>query len=251
MSKPARSAADPTMGPWNESLAILAEWDPVWADTINKMMADPWKSGILPPKFIELVCVALSAACTSLDVEATHRHIRNALSAGASRDEVLMVLKMSTVLAIHSFSLGAPILVEEVRARGLSFRKVDVATPACDMMRAAGQWNEAWDPFLELDPAWTDEVMAAGIAIYSSKVFSPRETELLSIALDASYTHMYAPGTRRHIKGALAAGATPEEVTEILKLCVTHGAQCFNLAVPILNEELARHAAATAMPAIR
>ena len=33
--------------------------------------------------------------------------------------------------------------------------------------------------------------------------------ELVSIALDASYTHMYAPGTRRHIKGALDAGRDP------------------------------------------
>jgi alkylhydroperoxidase/carboxymuconolactone decarboxylase family protein YurZ len=34
------------------------------------------------------------------------------------------------------------------------------------------------------------------------------EVELLSIALDASVTHMLAPGTRRHIKNALKTGAT-------------------------------------------
>ena len=44
--------------------------------------------------------------------------------------------------------------------------------------------------------------------------------ELLSIALDASVTHMYAPGTRRHIKNALHAGATMDEVMEVLKLCI-------------------------------
>lgn len=33
-------------------------------------------------------------------------------------------------------------------------------------MRAVGQWNTAWDPFLEVDPMWTDEFMATGIAIY-------------------------------------------------------------------------------------
>ena len=31
---------------------------------------------------------------------------------------------------------------------------------------------------------------------------------------------MYAPGTRRHIKAALKAGATVEEIMEVLKLCV-------------------------------
>lgn len=38
------------------------------------------------------------------------------------------------------------------------------------------------------------------------------------IAFDVSYTHTYAPGTRRHIKNALKAGATMEEIMEVLKL---------------------------------
>jgi alkylhydroperoxidase/carboxymuconolactone decarboxylase family protein YurZ len=63
----------------------------------------------------------------------------------------------------------------------------------------------------------------------------------LSIAFDASYTHMYAPGTRRHIKAALKLGATMEEIMEVLKLCVVQGVQAFNLGVPILDEELKRN----------
>ena len=109
-------------------------------------------------------------------------------------------------------------------------------------MKAVGQWNTAWDPFYALDPVWTDEFMATGIGIYASGVMTPKEVELLSIAFDASYTHMYAPGTRRHIKDALKAGATMEEIMEVLKLCVVQGVQACNLGVPILAEELsARH----------
>jgi alkylhydroperoxidase/carboxymuconolactone decarboxylase family protein YurZ len=54
---------------------------------------------------------------------------------------------------------------------------------------------------------------------------------------------MYAPGTRRHIHNALKAGATIEEIMEVLKLCVVQGAQTLNLGVPILAEELARQRA--------
>ena len=82
--------------------------------------------------------------------------------------------------------------------------------------------------------------MATGVGIYAGKAFTPKEVELLSIAFDASYTHMYAPGARRHIRGALAAGATVEEIMEVLKLCVAQGVQACNLGVPILDEELAR-----------
>jgi alkylhydroperoxidase/carboxymuconolactone decarboxylase family protein YurZ len=113
------------------------------------------------------------------------------------------------------------------------------ATPACDKMREVGQWNTAWEPFHELDPAWTDEFMATGIGIYASGVLPAKDVELLSIAFDASFTHMYAPGTRRHIKAALKLGATLEEIMEVLKLCVAQGVQACNLAVPILAEELA------------
>jgi len=82
--------------------------------------------------------------------------------------------------------------------------------------------------------------MATGGGIYAGGVFSAKDTELLSIAFDASYTHMYAPGTRRHIRNALKAGATMEEIMEVLKLCVVQGVQACNLGVPILEEELER-----------
>ena len=161
-----------------------------------------------------------------------------------------MILKMASLLAIHSCSLGAPILLEEAKAAGANPAKKQAAsTPACDKMKAVGQWNTAWDPFFELDPVWTDEFMATGVAIYGSKTFTPKEVELLSIAFDASYTHMYAPGTRRHIKGALKARATMEEIMEVLKLCVVQGVQACNLGVPILAEELERASGASRHPA--
>ena len=53
----------------------------------------------------------------------------------------------------------------------------------------------------------------------------------------SSYTHMYAPGTRRHIKAALKAGATMEEIMEVLKLCIVQSVQACNPGVPILAEE--------------
>jgi alkylhydroperoxidase/carboxymuconolactone decarboxylase family protein YurZ len=228
-------------GPWDAALAKLSDWDPVWAATCAKMTANPWIDGVLPHKFVELVSVGLNAACTNLNPDGTRRHIRAALKAGASREEILFVLKCASVMSIHSCSLGAPILLEEANAAGVRPpAKGAVPTPACDKMKAVGQWNEAWDPFLELDPVWTDQFMATGAGIYRSGVMPPKELELLSIAMDASYTHMYAPGTRRHIKGALKAGATIEEIMEVLKLCVVQGVQACNLGVPILVEEIAR-----------
>jgi alkylhydroperoxidase/carboxymuconolactone decarboxylase family protein YurZ len=235
-------AAYDSNGPWDPAVDQLVEWDPNWAEACVKMSMNPWVSGILSKKLVELIGVGLNAACTNLNPDGTRRHIRAALEAGASREEVLTVLKMASVLAIHSCSLGAPMLLEEAQAAGAKpSKKPSAATPAIDKIKQIGQWNDAWNPFVELDPVWTDEFMATGAGIYAGGVFSPKDVELLSIAFDASYTHMYAPGTRRHIKGALKAGATVEEVMEVLKLCVVQGVQACNLGVSILTEELKHH----------
>ncbi|MFO1104680.1 MAG: carboxymuconolactone decarboxylase family protein [Amaricoccus sp.] len=229
-------------GPWDAAvLAELESMDMTWTGTCQAMTTDPWSGAVLSRRFVELVSVAICVACTNLDRTGARRHIRAALEAGASQEEVLTVIKMATVMAIHSCSLGAPILLEEAADAGVALpARADVPTPACDKMHAIGQWNQAWDPFLALDPAWTDAFMATGAGIYGSKVFTPKETELLSIAFDASFTHMYAPGTRRHIRNALAAGASVAEIMEILKICVAQGAAASNLGVPILAEEVMR-----------
>ena len=222
------------------------EWDPEYAEAYGRMAANPWTNGILSLKEIELICIAIHLACTSLNAAGTRRHIHAALEAGATRDEILELIKMGSALAIHSCSLGAPILLQEARAAGVQLTAHDheVSTPFCDRMRAMGQWNTAWDPFFEIDPGWTDQFFALGAALYQKGLLTPKFIELLSIAYDASFTHMYEPGTRRHIKTALQLGASMEEIMEVLKLCVSAGAEAAHMAIPILAQELDERRAA-------
>jgi alkylhydroperoxidase/carboxymuconolactone decarboxylase family protein YurZ len=231
-------------GPWGHALTKLAEWDPAWADACKAMSTNPWRTDVLSAKFVELVSLAINVACTNLDAEGTRRHIRGALEAGATRNEILLIFKMASVMSIHACSLGAPILLEEAKAAGVTTKPAPpIPTPAVDRMKAIEQWNTAWEPFLAIDPGWTDAFMATGAGIYGSGVLQPKEVELLSIAFDASFTHMYTPGTRRHIQNALKAGASVEEIFEVLKICVAQGVQACNLGVPILEEELAARGA--------
>jgi alkylhydroperoxidase/carboxymuconolactone decarboxylase family protein YurZ len=222
-----------------EAMALLEEWDPAWAAACEAVSTSPWTSGVLSRKLIELVSLAINVACTNLNADGTRRHIRGALDARATRDEILVVLKCASAMALHSCSLGAPILVEDAKAVNVAPKLRSLApTPAVDKMKAIGQWNAVWDPFLAIDSGWTDAFMTMGAGIYEAGVLPPKEIELLSIAFDASFTHMYAPGTRRHIQSALKAGDSIEEIFEVLKLCVAQGVQAINLGVPILEEEL-------------
>ena len=235
---------NPLPNPWGSSLDRLKEWDPMRLTSSLRVGTNPWTSGGLPRKEVELIYLALYCSCTNLDEAGTRRQIRAALDAGATRDEILLVLKCGVGLAVHSCSLGAPILIEEMKEAGVTpSGGTKPETPACDAMRAIGQWNTAWDPFYDLSPAWTDQFFAFGASVYKSGLFTPRFMELISIAFDASITHMYAPGVRRHIKGALKAGATPEEIMTVLQICVSMGVEACAKGLPILAEELERNSA--------
>ena len=110
--------------------------------------------------------------------------------------------------------------------------------PAPAPKRASGNWNPDWEPFAKLDPAWTEKVVAMAIAPRVAGVLDAKTIELIGIALDASCTHMYAPGVRRHNQRALKAGATKEEITAVLQLASLQGLHSMCLGAPILLEEL-------------
>jgi alkylhydroperoxidase/carboxymuconolactone decarboxylase family protein YurZ len=118
-TQPQTASPAPATGPWDSSLDQLREWDPHWAEACVKMSMSPWKNGVLPRKAIELISFALNTACMSVNPDGTRRHIRGALDAGATREEILMVLKMGLLLAIRSCNFGAPTLLEEAKAAGV------------------------------------------------------------------------------------------------------------------------------------
>ena len=105
-------------------------------------------------------------------------------------------------------------------------------------MRAAGQWNANWEPMATLDPVWTEQFMSMVSKPLNSGVLDARTFELIAIAVDASVTHMYAPGVRRHIRRALEIGVSPEEIAAVLQLTSSLGLHTMSLAAPILLEEM-------------
>lgn len=115
-----------------------------------------------------------------------------------------------------------------------------MTTPVTDRLRATGNFNPAWDEMAELDPVWLEKFLDMGMKPIASGVLDPKTLEFLAIAVDASCTHLYAPGVRRHIRKALDLGATKEEIMAVLQCVAVLGIHSCALGVPILVEELAR-----------
>ena len=112
-------------------------------------------------------------------------------------------------------------------------------TPITDALRAQGEWNAAWNDLAAMDPAWTEKFLDMGLTPRLRGVLDPKTWELIAIAVDASCTHLYAPGVRRHVRRALQLGVTPEEILAVLEGVAVLGIHSCALGAPILAEELA------------
>jgi alkylhydroperoxidase/carboxymuconolactone decarboxylase family protein YurZ len=225
-------------GAWSAALDHFAESDPDWIERCARMSNNPWITGVLPVKWIELICIALNAACTHRNESGVRRHIRAALHAGATPEEIRETFKGVSVLGIHAVAVSLPILLEEANRAGVHPQPHadTVRTPMIDQMKAAGLFNPAWDAIYQLDPSWLEEFIAMGADLYRG-VLPPKLVELMALAVDASCTHLYTPGIRRHMQGAFEAGASITEVLEVLKLCGAQAVDACELAAPILADE--------------
>jgi alkylhydroperoxidase/carboxymuconolactone decarboxylase family protein YurZ len=103
---------------WNDVLAL----DPEFFEAYLRFSSVPWRKGTLAPKVKEFIYVAIDAATTHLYEPGTRIHVRNALKHGATREEIMEVFELVSVLGIHSCTHGVPILLEELRAAGAAGR---------------------------------------------------------------------------------------------------------------------------------
>ncbi|GAB3378514.1 carboxymuconolactone decarboxylase family protein [Amycolatopsis echigonensis] len=103
-------------GYWNPFWEGLLSLDPDFFDAYREFSAVPWRKGVLEPKIKELIYTAIDASTTHLYEPGLRQHIRNALGYGATKEEIMEVLELTSVLGIHTCTLGVPVLMEELAA---------------------------------------------------------------------------------------------------------------------------------------
>lgn len=231
-------------------------WSPMWDGVLQlspeffeaylAFSSVPWRSGVLAPKIKELIYVAIDAATTHLYAPGTRIHMRNAIGYGATKEEVMEVLQLTSVLGIHTMSLGVPCLIEEMKAAG---RGAEVApkplTPHQQKLKDEftnnrGYWSEMWDGLLQLSPEFFESYVALSSVPWKTGTLEPKVREFVYIAIDASTTHLYLPGLRIHIQNALHHGATAQEIMEVMQLTSVLGIHTITEGVPVLMDEIAR-----------
>ncbi|HVW17995.1 MAG TPA: carboxymuconolactone decarboxylase family protein [Solirubrobacteraceae bacterium] len=227
-------------------------WSPFWEGLLTsdedffesylRFSSVPWRSGPLDPKVKELVYIAVDAAATHLFVPGIRQHIKQALALGATADEIMEVLELTSTLGIHACNIGVPILVEELEAAGQPLSlELDERQEAlkADFTEKRGYWHPFWHEILALDPDFFESYIHFSSVPWVSGTLEPKVKELIYTAFDVSATHLYEPGLRLHIKNAIGYGATKEEVLEVMELASVIGIHSCVVGVPMLLEELA------------
>jgi alkylhydroperoxidase/carboxymuconolactone decarboxylase family protein YurZ len=216
----------------------LRDADPVFFEAFAELAAVPGRSSVLEPKVKELVCLAVNAAATHMYEPGIREHARRAVELGASKQELLEVLQLTSTLGIHAVTVGVPVLLEALGDREPPPLDERRAALKADFEAKRGYWHEFWDGLLELDPDFFEAYVGFSAHPWTNGVLEPKVKELIYTAFDASATHMYIPGLRQHIENALGYGATPAEVMEVFELASTIGIHGYLAALPIVLEEL-------------
>lgn len=106
-------------GYWSDFWETVLEMDHEYLARYTDLSANPWERGSLDPKFREFVYIAIDASTTHLYTPGLSAHLENAIEYGATRDELLEVLELTSLQGYDTMSVGMPILLERARERGL------------------------------------------------------------------------------------------------------------------------------------
>lgn len=202
-----------------------------------------WRAGYsgsgLSPRMKELVLVAFHGTVTSLNSEGLERHIRRALGAGATHEDVLDVLITIVGVANHALYFAVPVLMRELRATGHPEAEPPPVTAEAqavkdEFVRVRGFWNEQRDIIVRMMPEYFAGLAQLTMKPWKDGALSDKERELICVAIDCTVTHMFEPGLAIHIRQALQKGASRQEILEVFQLAAITGLEGFVLGAETL-----------------
>ncbi len=231
-------------GYWSQTWEPLLDIAPDYFAAYTKLSSTPWKNGTLSPKVKELIYIAIDSSTTHMYEPGLRVHVRNALRHGATRDEIMEVYQLTSVLGVHTITMGVPALREvltnmgrgeEVALRELTPRQQKLKA---DFIAARGYWAELWDAVLALSPDYFEAYAEFSSVPWKFGTLEPKVREFIYIAIDTATTHLHEQGTRVHMENALKHGATPAEIMEVMELTSVLGVHTLSVGLPVLLDEL-------------
>lgn len=229
------------------------KWSPMW-DTILELDEDiveayatyssvPDKRGYLDMRVRKFIYIAIDSITGSLNPSGLKNHMKHALQLGVSKREILEVLEITSMIGSTTYALGVPLLIDALQARGTSVAAMELsekqqALKAAYIAKHKGYWSDEKENILKLDPEYFESFTAFEETPWKSGCLSPKEKELVYIAVHAAPVSLNQDALREHINAALDCGAEINEIVEVFELVSTLGIHSITIGVPILKEAL-------------
>ena len=229
-------------GYWSKFWEDVLELDSNFFSTYSRFSSVPSKNNALSPKIREFIYIAIDASTTHLYLPGLKLHMENALALGATRDEIMEVLELTSVLGIHTCTMGVPILMDELRkmGRGDEIDNIEYGDYEKSLkekfIKNRGYWSPFWDDMLKLSPEFFECYLDFSSVPWRSGTLEPKVKEFIYIAIDTATTHLHEEGARIHIRNALNYGATKEEIMEVFQCVSVLGMHALTEGGPMLRE---------------
>jgi alkylhydroperoxidase/carboxymuconolactone decarboxylase family protein YurZ len=154
-------------GVWSPQWDSLLKLDPTYFAAYLKLRAAASKGKHVSPKFQELIHLSVASVVSTMFVPGVEAHARAALDAGATKEEILEVLALTSVCGIHSISCGLPVLMEVLAEQGKlpeHPEKLDERRQYLkdDFEKKRGYWGATWDSVLSFDPDFFEAYTVSG-----------------------------------------------------------------------------------------
>lgn len=220
-------------GRWHDDWEAILAFSPSYLAAYLELSAYVADRGALSPRLRELIYVATNCSPTHMFEKGLRNHAREALAEGATRAELLAVAAIVSTIGGQTYLTGAAALDGCL-----------LSEAAHAPIEAAGALHAALFGAIEPEAAaairqdslfhtfWL-EFAAASLA---GGALPEKEAHLIALAAYAQCTQLSPQGVHRQVTAALAAGATRQEVLDVLRLITSMSIHAMVFALPIINE---------------
>jgi alkylhydroperoxidase/carboxymuconolactone decarboxylase family protein YurZ len=198
-------------------------------EVMSLMAGAPEGEGLDDPT-AGLVALAVRSCATTLDLPGTREHLRLALDAGATGEQVQEMLVLISGIGIHGLIATSGIVADELGRRGdpavvdeldaqRSERWKEVLDGEGREARIAAIAPDFWPNLVRLSPEQTVRaVMDFRAAPWSGTALTMLQREYIGISVDSMPSHRFLPTLRMHAQRARELGAGQAAVRQVLAI---------------------------------
>lgn len=222
-------------GRWHDDWEAILAYSPSYLAAYLELSAYVADRGALTPRLRELIYVATNCSPTHMFEKGFRNHAREALDAGATRAELLAVAAIVSTVGGQTYLTGAAALdgcmasdtthapAEAEAAEALHVGLFSAIEPdAAAAIRQDAVFYTFWLEF-------------AGASLKGGAL-PDKDAHLIALAAYAQCTQLNPQGVDRQIRAALAAGASSQEVLDVLRLITSMSIHAMVFALPIIND---------------